>query len=181
MLHGRSLARIRLTPVVTTAIAIALVASVAAAAPVAAQEGPPERRPGMGPRVEHLVPDDWGPWPFSEAVRVGPMLYLSGQIGIDFDTGELVPGGIGPETRRTMENIQAALERYGSSLDRVVRCLVMLANMSEWSAMNEVYVTFFPGPKPARSALGASGLALGARVEIECTATVAPEAMRRRR
>jgi enamine deaminase RidA (YjgF/YER057c/UK114 family) len=57
-------------------------------------------------------------------------------------------------------------------MDRVVRCLVMLADMAEWPTMNSVYVTFFPGPKPARSAMGASGLALGARVEIECTATV---------
>ena len=109
--------------------------------------------------------------PFSPAVRVGYMLYLAGQIGTDSST-RLVPGGIVPETRQTLENIKRVLEANGSGMDRVVRCLVMLADMSEWPTMNGVYVTFFPGPKPARSALGASGLAMGARVEIECTATV---------
>lgn len=107
--------------------------------------------------------------PFSSGVRVGPTLYLSGQIGTD-STGKLVAGGIVPETRQTMENIRAVVERNGSSMDRVVKCLVMLADMSEWSAMNQVYVTFFPRRLPARSAMGASGLALGARVEIECLA-----------
>ncbi len=80
-------------------------------------------------------------------------------------------GGIVPETRQTMENIRAELERNGSSMSRVVKCLVMLADISEWGAMNQVYVTFFPSRLPARSAIGASGLALGARVEIECLAT----------
>ncbi|NNK61705.1 MAG: RidA family protein [Gemmatimonadetes bacterium] len=110
--------------------------------------------------------------PFSEAVRVGDMLYLSGQIGTLPGTMTLVEGGIQAETRQTMDNIQAVLERYGSSLDRVVKCTVMIADMAEWPALNEVYVEYFPGPKPARSALGANGLALGARVEIECWATV---------
>ena len=109
--------------------------------------------------------------PFSAAVRVGDMLYLSGQIGTD-SAGALVPGGIEPETRQTMENIRAVLEANGSSMDRVVKCLVMLADMAEWAAMNQVYVTFFPDHLPARSAMGASGLALGARVEIECIAVV---------
>lgn len=110
--------------------------------------------------------------PFSEAVRVGPMLYLSGQIGNLPGTLTLVEGGIQAETRQTMDNIREVLERYGSSLDRVVKCTVMVADMAEWPALNEVYVEYFPGPKPARSALGANGLALGARVEIECWATV---------
>ncbi len=114
-------------------------------------------------------------YPFSEAVRVGHMLYLSGQIGtVENAAGEtaLAEGGIQGETRQTMENIKAVLERYGSSLDRVVKCTVMLDDMSEWPAMNEVYRTYFPERKPARSALGADGLALGAKVEIECWATV---------
>jgi 2-iminobutanoate/2-iminopropanoate deaminase len=109
--------------------------------------------------------------PFSEAIRVGSMLYLSGQIGTD-STFRLVSGGIVPETRQTLDNIRAVLERHGSALDRVVKCTVMLADISEWSTVNSVYVTYFPGRKPARSALGANGLALGARVEIECWATV---------
>ena len=109
--------------------------------------------------------------PFSPAVRVGEMLYLSGQIGTD-SSGRLVPGGIEAETRQTMQNIGAVLARAGSSFDRVVKCTVMLADMREWEAMNAVYVTYFPVHRPARSALGASGLARNARVEIECWATV---------
>jgi reactive intermediate/imine deaminase len=99
------------------------------------------------------------------------MLYLAGQIGSD-STNRLVTGGIEAETRQVLTNIQRVLEANGSGMDRVVRCLVMLADIAEWAKMNTVYVTFFPGPKPARSAMGASGLAMGARVEIECTATV---------
>lgn len=109
--------------------------------------------------------------PFSSAVRVDNMLYLSGALGNAPGKLELAPGGIGPETRQTMENIKTTLEQFGSSMDRVVKCTVFLADMSEWGAMNEVYRTYFVNP-PARSALGASGLALGARVEIECIATV---------
>ena len=110
--------------------------------------------------------------PFSEAVLVQNTLYLSGQIGVLPGTLDLVPGGIQPETRQTLENIQATLERNGASMDQVVKCTVMLADITEWDAMNEVYREFFPPPAPARSALGANGLALGARVEIECVAMV---------
>jgi reactive intermediate/imine deaminase len=111
--------------------------------------------------------------PFTPAVRVGNMLYLSGQIGTSANAqGGVVPGGIQAETRQTMQNIKDVLERSGSSLDRVVKCTVFIADMREWPAMNEVYVTFFPRNKPARSALGVNGLALGARVEIECMAAV---------
>jgi len=109
--------------------------------------------------------------PFSDAVRVGNMLILSGNIGV-VPEGGLIEGGIQAETQQTMENIKATLEKYGSSMDEVVKCTVMLADIEEWSAMNEVYRTFFPGHKPARSAFGTSGLALNSRVEIECMATV---------
>ncbi|MEO8090890.1 MAG: Rid family hydrolase [Gemmatimonadales bacterium] len=107
--------------------------------------------------------------PFSETVRVGDMLYLSGQLGTD-STGRLVPGGIGPETRQALNNIADVLARHGSSLDRVVKCTAILADVAEWAAMNEMYVTFFRSHHPARSAFGSSGLALGARLELECTA-----------
>ena len=110
--------------------------------------------------------------PFSEAVRVGNMLYLSGQLGAAPGTMAVVEGGIQAETRQTLENIKTVLERYGSSMDRVVKCTAMIDDMSEWPAMNEIYTEYFPGPKPARSAFGADGLALGAKVEIECWATV---------
>jgi reactive intermediate/imine deaminase len=110
--------------------------------------------------------------PFSEAVRVGRTLYLSGKIGTVPGTGELAEGGIGPETRQTMENIRLVLERHGSSLESVASCAVYLADIAEWPAMNEVYRTFFTSGFPARSAMAASGLALGARVEITCIAIV---------
>lgn len=109
--------------------------------------------------------------PFSEAVRVGPMLYLAGAMGID-QSGALVPGGIEAETRQALENIRSVLERHGSSMDQVVKCTVMLADMQEWAAMNRVYVEHFTTNLPARSAFGASGLALGGRVEIECIAMI---------
>jgi reactive intermediate/imine deaminase len=109
--------------------------------------------------------------PFSAAVRVDRMLYLSGQIGIDA-SGKLVPGGIQAETRQALENIRATLEQFGSSLDHVVKVTVMLADIGEWSELNKVYVTFFDKHFPARSALGANGLAMGARVEIECIAVL---------
>ena len=109
--------------------------------------------------------------PFSSAVRVDNLLFLSGQLGYDRDAGALVEGGIGPETRKTLENISQTLEDFGSSMDNVVKCTVFLTDMSEWAAMNEVYTTFFVN-KPARSALGVSGLALDARTEIECIAVV---------
>lgn len=109
--------------------------------------------------------------PFSEAVRVGSTLYLSGAIGID-GSGVLVPGGIEAETRQALANMRATLERHGSSMDRVVKVTVMLVDMAEWAAMNRVYVEAFSGHLPARSAFGASGLAMGARIELECVAVI---------
>jgi reactive intermediate/imine deaminase len=117
---------------------------------------------------------DSSPYPFSSAVRSGPYLFLSGQIGTKVVDGTpvLVPGGIEPETKQAFQNIKAVLEKANSSLDRVIKCTVMMADMAEWPKMNDVYAKFFPGKKPARSAFGATGLALNARVEIECIALV---------
>jgi len=109
--------------------------------------------------------------PFSTAVRVDNTLYLSGVIGTDPSARRPMPGGIAAETKRAMEIIGDELEAFGSSMDRIVKCTVFLADIDEWAAMNEVYVTFFDTP-PARSALGTSGLALGARMEIECIAVI---------
>jgi reactive intermediate/imine deaminase len=117
-------------------------------------------------------PAGGGTMPFSEAVQVGDMLYLAGKLGIDPATGKLAEGGITGETQQVMQNIQAAVEKYGSSMNRVVKCTVYLADIAEWAAMNDVYRTFFPGNPPARSAVGVSGLGLGARVEIECLAAM---------
>lgn len=112
-------------------------------------------------------------WPFSEAVRVGDLLFLSGMLGTRPGTSELVPGGIQPETRQTLENIRAAVLRHGGSMERLAKCTVFLADVAEWSAMNEIYIEFFPVNRPARTALGVGGLPLGARVEIECIAALA--------
>jgi 2-iminobutanoate/2-iminopropanoate deaminase len=111
--------------------------------------------------------------PFSEAVRVNDTLYLSGQIGISPGTVKLVPGGIKEEARQTMDNIKSSLEANGYSLRDLVKCTVMLADMSEWATFNSVYKTYFSERYPARSAFGASGLAFGARVEVECVAVAA--------
>ena len=109
-------------------------------------------------------------FPFSEAVAVGDLLFLSGQIGNLPGTVTLVPGGLEPEATQTLENIRGVLERHGSSLDRVVKCTIFMADMKEWAAFNEIYQRFFKAPYPARSAVGSNGIALGARVEVECIA-----------
>lgn len=108
--------------------------------------------------------------PFSMAVRVGNMLYLSGQIGNKPGTRELADTGITGQTRQALENIKTVLASAGSSLDRAVKCTVFLADIKDYAAMNVVYAMFFPKDPPARSTVAGSGLALGARVEIECMA-----------
>jgi len=111
-----------------------------------------------------------GGLPFSAAVRHGDLLFVSGNIGVRPGTLELVPGGIAGETRQTLENIRSTLELAGSSLGRVLKVTVFLADIDDYASMNEVYRGFFGDQPPARSALAASGLALGARVEIEAIA-----------
>ena len=112
--------------------------------------------------------------PFSEAVRAGDFLFLSGQIGEVPETGKLAAGGVEAEARQTIINVKRVLEANGSSLSDVVKCTVFLADIAEWPAFNTVYRQFFQKPFPARSALGASGLAMNARVELECIAYVPP-------
>jgi len=101
--------------------------------------------------------------PYSEGVRYGGLIFLAGKTGGDGEPG------VQAETRRTLESIEDALERFGSSIDRVVKCTVFLADIREWSAMNEIYAEFFPENKPARTAIGIS-LGGDTRVEIECIA-----------
>jgi len=109
--------------------------------------------------------------PFSQAVRVGDVLYLSGCLGNVPGKMELVSGGMEAEARQTMENIGAVPKENGLGFDAVIKCTVMLADMSKWGDFNKIYVTYFdPDRLPARSAFGANGLALGALVEVECTA-----------
>ncbi|HEY2396442.1 MAG TPA: Rid family detoxifying hydrolase [Rudaea sp.] len=111
--------------------------------------------------------------PFSEAVRVGNTLYLSGQLGIVPGSMKVIPGGIKEEAKQAMQNIRTSLEAHGYAINNLVKCSAMLADMADWPAFNEVYKTFFIDHYPARSAFGVGGLALGARVEIECVAAVA--------
>jgi reactive intermediate/imine deaminase len=111
--------------------------------------------------------------PFSQAVRVGDVLYLSGALGIAPGKMELVPGGIEAETRQTMENIGVILRAKGLSFDDVFKCTAMLVDMKEWPAFNQAYIRYFkPDRLPTRSAFGVSALALGARIELECWAHV---------
>ena len=110
--------------------------------------------------------------PFSSAVRVGNMLYLSGQIGVRPGTTQLVDSGTAAQIRQTLENIKQVLTAAGSSMDRVVKCTVFLADMRDYATMNEIYRGYFPGDPPARSTVAVSGLAFGAKAEIECLATV---------
>ena len=113
-------------------------------------------------------------YPFSESVRVGNILFISGQVGVD-ENNELVEGGIVGETRQIMSNIRGVLERRGLGFSDVVKCTVFLADVAEWSEFNTIYASYFEPPYPARSALGVNGLALGARVEVECVAAYPSE------
>jgi len=108
--------------------------------------------------------------PFSEAVRVGNTFYLSGQLGVSPGTMTLVSGGMEAEAKQTMENIKATLESHNLSMSNIVKCTVMIADISQWGIFNKIYVTYFEDNYPARSAFGANGLALGAQVEVECIA-----------
>jgi reactive intermediate/imine deaminase len=140
---------------------LALFAALVVPAALAAQER----------QVIH-TPDEVPGLPFSTAVRVGNLLFLSGMIGNKPGTRELADTGITGQTRQTLENIKRVLAGAGSALDHAVKCTVFLSNIADYQAMNAVYATYFPKDPPARSTVAGSGLALGARVEIECIATV---------
>tara|TARA_R110002051_G_scaffold319139_2_gene402759 strand:+ start:3176 stop:3628 length:453 start_codon:yes stop_codon:yes gene_type:complete len=107
--------------------------------------------------------------PFSDAVSVGNLFFLAGQIGMDQSTRTMVSGGIKAETEQTIKNIEAVLKHHGMDLDRVVKCTVILSTMDNFAAFNEVYVKYFPN-KPARTTFAASGLAANAKIEIEVVA-----------
>ena len=143
-----------------------LLLALFAAAPAAAQR----------PAIEYFPADprpDATKRPFSDAVRVGDILYLSGQIGARAD-GTL-PEGMEAQARQMMDNIGGSLRKRGLGWGDVFQCLVMLEDMADWPAFNLVYAPYFPAGKlPARSAFGADGLALGAKVEMECKAYAGP-------
>jgi 2-iminobutanoate/2-iminopropanoate deaminase len=126
------------------------------------------------PQVEYLTSEATTKQnlPFSEAVRVGHVLYLSGMLGVTPGTMKVVDGGLEAETKQILDNMTAVLERNGSSMDNVFKCTVMIKDMSLWPKMNAIYVTYFKKHLPARSAMGVAALAVGAQLEIECMATV---------
>ena len=110
-------------------------------------------------------------FPFSDATIVNDIVYVAGQVGNLPGNIEVVPGGIKAETRQTMKNIQRILNAVGSSMDKIFKCTCMLADIDDWEAMSEEYKTFFNNEKrPSRSAFAGTGLALGAKIEIECWA-----------
>lgn len=139
---------------------LAILLSLAVVSPVLAQEKEVLDVPGA---VAGL--------PFSPAVKVGNIIYLSGQIGSRIGTRNVVAGGITAETAQALQNIKSILEASGSSLDDVAKCTVYLIDLGDFDAMNKVYASQFRSEPPARSTVEVSELVLGARVEIECLAT----------
>jgi 2-iminobutanoate/2-iminopropanoate deaminase len=111
--------------------------------------------------------------PYSQAIKAGDLLFVSGQIPLDPATMQIVDGGIGPQTERVLTSIGAILKAGGSSYDQVVRCTVFLADMNEFAVMNEVYGKFFSSPAPARATVQVARLPRDVRVEIDVIAHTA--------
>lgn len=161
----------------TAAITALFAATAGALAPAACRAPQTSATAGAqaqaATEVEHIVPPGVSRLPvFTPAVRVGNLIFLSGAIGVKPGTLELVEGGVAAETRQTLENLRTVLQAAGADLKDAVKCTVFLADIADYAAMNEVYAQFFPENPPARSTVAGSGLALGARVEIECIAAV---------
>jgi 2-iminobutanoate/2-iminopropanoate deaminase len=110
--------------------------------------------------------------PYVQAVQVGEWIFVSGQIALDPETGDLVPGGIEEQTERVLQNLRAILEAAGSSLEKVVKTTVYLADLNDFAKMNEVYARYFPGEKPARATVEVSRLPRDARIEMDAIATL---------
>ena len=108
--------------------------------------------------------------PYSQAIKAGGFVFVSGQVALDPSTGEFVAGGVAEQTEQVLKNLSAVLEASGSSLDHVVKTTVFLADMKDFAAMNEVYGRFFENEPPARATVAAAGLPRDARVEIELVA-----------
>jgi reactive intermediate/imine deaminase len=141
-----------------------LICGLAAAAAGAADHASPKPEFYMSPETARRNV------PFSDAVRAGDLLFLAGKIGLDTSTGKVVSGGVKAEARKALQAIQTTLANNHASLADVVKCTIFLVDIAEWPAFNQVYGEFFKRPFPARSALAVSGLAGGARVEVECIA-----------
>ncbi|MDF1499420.1 MAG: Rid family detoxifying hydrolase [Anaerolineales bacterium] len=112
--------------------------------------------------------------PYSQAINAGMFVFASGSLGIDPETGELVPGGVEAQTRQSLKNLSAVLAEAGSSLDQVVKTTVFLADINDYTAVNAVYAEFFAAAPPARSAVQVAALPKAADVEIEVIALTSP-------
>jgi 2-iminobutanoate/2-iminopropanoate deaminase len=129
--------------------------------------------------VKQIIATDRAPkaiGPYSQAVRAGNLVFASGQIPIDPDTGEFVPGGIAEQTEQVLRNLTAVFDAAGLGLSQVIKTTVFLADMNDFTAMNEVYGRFFAEQPPARATVQAAGLPRDARVEIEAIAVSEPGA-----
>lgn len=164
-------------PIVMKPPTLLLIAAALVAAPGCTPHVPPEHDSVPSP-TRAVVTTDGAPaaiGPYSQAVRVGETLYLSGQIGLDPATGEMVAGGVVPETRQVLANARAVLEAAGFAPADVVQSIVFLADMDDYGAVNAVYSEFFPAEAPARAAVQVARLPRDARVEIMMTAVKAVE------
>lgn len=108
--------------------------------------------------------------PYSQAIKAGGFVYVSGCIGMNPELKQIVPGGVGPECRQVLENLKAIVEASGSSIDKVVKTTILLKDMSFFAEVNGIYAEYFPLNPPARATFAVAGLPLGALVEIECVA-----------
>ena len=125
--------------------------------------------------MRDIVLSDRGPrpiGPYSQAIKVNGLLFVSGQVSIDPKTNEFAPGDIRQQTERTLENLKGIVEAAGSKLSHVVKSTVFLKNMSDFAAMNEVYARYFPAAPPARSTVEVARLPKDALVEMEVIATI---------
>ncbi len=136
---------------------------------------PAVKKSAAGPRATkrtvistELAPKAIGP--YSQAIRVGELVFVAGQTPIDPEVGKLIEGDVAAQARRVLQNVSAILEAAGTSLSKVVKTTVFLTDMANFKAMNEVYAEFFPEHPPARSTVAVAGLPRGAQVEIECIA-----------
>ncbi|WP_369026075.1 RidA family protein [Qipengyuania sp. RANM35] len=126
--------------------------------------------PAVAQESEPVFTPSTLPYPFSDAVQVGNILFLSGDIGMSEDGQTIAKGGMEVEARRVMIRLGERLATHGLTYRDVIKCTVMLADMADWPTFNSIYAEYFTKPFPARSAMGVNGLALGARVELECWA-----------
>ena len=156
------------TKTLTSTLSSVLLAGVCSLAITMTATAAPTAAPTAVSKTAPIFYGDGGKYPFSDAVRVGDTLYMSGQIG--FKDGKLVKGGIKAETKQALDNIQAVLLQYGYKKSNIIKCSAMLTDMDDFADFNKVYQTELAKPYPVRSAFGVAELAAGASVEIECIA-----------